>query len=175
MVKKQQMRWTPRGAHLLLQVRTRELNDELRDIFCRWYPGMVPVRQPSLKKRRSPRFEMLSHHAVRGDDVGVGDRARLRGDAPRAGVIGPRPYALRCVYRGTENPAGASQGPPVRDGAGLVAWQINVIVSRFSLRYGARASLAAQAAARDTRRNISFGSWPAAAAFAGEQACIQRK
>src|SRR5664279_6080271 len=26
MVKKQQMRWTPRGAHLLLQVRTRVLN-----------------------------------------------------------------------------------------------------------------------------------------------------
>lgn len=40
MVKKQQMRWTPRGAHLLLQVRTRELNGELRDTFCGWYPGM---------------------------------------------------------------------------------------------------------------------------------------
>ena len=29
MVKKQQMRWSPRGAHLLLQVRTRVLNDNL--------------------------------------------------------------------------------------------------------------------------------------------------
>src|SRR6266581_630278 len=29
MVKKQQMRWTPRGAHLLLQIRTRVLNDDL--------------------------------------------------------------------------------------------------------------------------------------------------
>jgi hypothetical protein len=29
MVKKQQMRWTPRGAHLLLQIRTRVLNEEL--------------------------------------------------------------------------------------------------------------------------------------------------
>jgi hypothetical protein len=27
MVKKQQMRWTPRGAHLLLQIRTRVLNN----------------------------------------------------------------------------------------------------------------------------------------------------
>jgi hypothetical protein len=27
MVKKQQMRWTPRGAHLLLQIRARVLND----------------------------------------------------------------------------------------------------------------------------------------------------
>jgi hypothetical protein len=37
MVKRQQMRWTLRGAHLLLQVRTRVLNDELADVFRRWY------------------------------------------------------------------------------------------------------------------------------------------
>ena len=39
MVKKQQMRWTPRGAHLLLQVRTRVLNDDLAVDFQRWYPS----------------------------------------------------------------------------------------------------------------------------------------
>jgi hypothetical protein len=39
MVKKQQMRWTPRGAHLLLQVRTRVLNDDLAGVFQRWYPA----------------------------------------------------------------------------------------------------------------------------------------
>ena len=31
MVKKQQMRWTLHGAHMLMQVRTAELNGELRD------------------------------------------------------------------------------------------------------------------------------------------------
>jgi hypothetical protein len=36
MDKKQQMRWTPRGAHLLLQIRTRVLNDQLADNFPRW-------------------------------------------------------------------------------------------------------------------------------------------
>jgi hypothetical protein len=41
MVKKQQMRWTKRGAHLLLQVRVQTLNDDLRDVFCRWYPDMA--------------------------------------------------------------------------------------------------------------------------------------
>jgi hypothetical protein len=41
MVKKQQMRWTPRGAHLLLQVRTRVLNDQLAGDFHRWYPGFT--------------------------------------------------------------------------------------------------------------------------------------
>jgi hypothetical protein len=40
-VKKQQMRWTQRGAHLLLQTRTQVLNDDLRKTFCRWYPGMT--------------------------------------------------------------------------------------------------------------------------------------
>ena len=38
--KKQQMRWTERGAHLLLQVRTQVLNEDLRTTFQRWYPGM---------------------------------------------------------------------------------------------------------------------------------------
>ena len=40
MVKKQQMRWSERGAHLLLQVRTQVLNDDLRETFCSWYPGL---------------------------------------------------------------------------------------------------------------------------------------
>lgn len=40
MVKKQQMRWTPRGAHLLLQVRTCVLNEDLDTTFRRWYPAM---------------------------------------------------------------------------------------------------------------------------------------
>jgi len=37
-VKKQQMRWTKRGAHLLLQVRVKVLNDELQENFSKWYP-----------------------------------------------------------------------------------------------------------------------------------------
>lgn len=39
-VKKQQMRWTRQGAHLLLQIRTRVLDDTLPATFQRWYPGM---------------------------------------------------------------------------------------------------------------------------------------
>ena len=46
MVKKQQMRWTPRGAHLLLQVRTRVLNDDLAGDFHRWYPGLSQTLDP---------------------------------------------------------------------------------------------------------------------------------
>ncbi len=41
MKKKQQMRWTKKGAHLLLQVRIKTLNKELRETFHRWYPKMV--------------------------------------------------------------------------------------------------------------------------------------
>jgi len=42
MVKQQQMRWTQKGAHLLLQVRIKTLNHELRNCFCKWYPRMTP-------------------------------------------------------------------------------------------------------------------------------------
>ena len=45
MVKKQQMRWTRRGAHLLLQVRIQVLNDDWRDTFCRWYPSMSKTKE----------------------------------------------------------------------------------------------------------------------------------
>ena len=37
-VKKQQMHWTLRGAHLLLQTRAKVLNNELDQVFRRWYP-----------------------------------------------------------------------------------------------------------------------------------------
>jgi len=36
-VKKQQMRWTKRGAHLLLQVRVKVLNEDLQTNFSNWY------------------------------------------------------------------------------------------------------------------------------------------
>lgn len=49
MVKKQQMAWTERGAHLLLQTRTRVLNGELEETFRRWYPQFRPERPVKLK------------------------------------------------------------------------------------------------------------------------------
>jgi hypothetical protein len=39
-VKKQKMRWTERGCHAVLQIRTRVINNELRPIMERWHPGM---------------------------------------------------------------------------------------------------------------------------------------
>ena len=48
-VKKQQMRWTQRGAHLLLQTRVQVLNEDLRNTFCRWFPGMKADQQVELK------------------------------------------------------------------------------------------------------------------------------
>jgi len=38
--KRQQMRWSKPGAHLLLQTRTRALDGTLRDKFEQWYPGL---------------------------------------------------------------------------------------------------------------------------------------
>lgn len=48
MVKKQQMRWTQKGAHLLLQLRVKTLNQELRQSFCRWYPKMEKENEMGL-------------------------------------------------------------------------------------------------------------------------------
>ena len=38
--KRQQMQWTRRGAHLLLQTRTRALDGTLQPLFERWYSGL---------------------------------------------------------------------------------------------------------------------------------------
>jgi hypothetical protein len=39
-VKKQPMQWSKKGAHRLLQTRTRTLDGTLRDLFTSWYPAM---------------------------------------------------------------------------------------------------------------------------------------
>jgi len=47
LVKKQQMRWTMTGAHRLLQVRTRALNQQLRNDFERWHPQLRAAADPA--------------------------------------------------------------------------------------------------------------------------------
>jgi hypothetical protein len=39
MVKQQQMQWSKKGAHLLVQMRTKVLNNELEGLFRQWYPS----------------------------------------------------------------------------------------------------------------------------------------
>ena len=41
MVKKQQMRWSKKGAHLLLQVRTKVIDGDWRETCERWYPELA--------------------------------------------------------------------------------------------------------------------------------------
>ena len=42
-VKQQQMQWTPEGAHLLLQTRTKVLDGDLEGVFRGWYPQFRPL------------------------------------------------------------------------------------------------------------------------------------
>jgi hypothetical protein len=44
-VKKQQMGWSQRGAQLLLQIRTRVIDEEWENTFRRWYPDYRPRAQ----------------------------------------------------------------------------------------------------------------------------------
>ena len=46
MAKKQQMRWSRRGAHLLLQVRLAMLDECLPQAFRHWYPRFRPLAPP---------------------------------------------------------------------------------------------------------------------------------
>jgi len=39
--KRQQMRWSKRGAHFMLQTRARVLDSTLRSKFEQWYPGLA--------------------------------------------------------------------------------------------------------------------------------------
>ena len=41
MSKSQQMRWSPQGAHWLLQVRAELVDGRLGEAFARWYPGFT--------------------------------------------------------------------------------------------------------------------------------------
>jgi hypothetical protein len=50
MVKEQQMCWNERGAHRLLQVRTRVLNEDLRATFQGWHPGMRTDPEPAVEE-----------------------------------------------------------------------------------------------------------------------------
>src|SRR5271167_960313 len=52
-VKKQQMQWTLRGVHLLLQTRTRVLNEDLDDLFRRWYPKFRSQPQTQEPERKA--------------------------------------------------------------------------------------------------------------------------
>ena len=52
-VKKQQMQWTLKGAHLLLQMRTKVLNNELEDMFQRWFPRFRPKAQTASPEQKA--------------------------------------------------------------------------------------------------------------------------
>jgi hypothetical protein len=46
-VKRQQMQWSQKGAHLLLQTRTKVLDGDLEGVFRGWYPQFRPVSAAS--------------------------------------------------------------------------------------------------------------------------------
>jgi len=93
MVKHQQMHWTKRGAHLLLQVPTQVMNGDLRGTFRRWYPGMKagsedPIRRaarsrvcrcPEAQRNPSPPVFLVIPHEGREDSEQVTQVATREG------------------------------------------------------------------------------------------------
>ena len=64
--KKQQMQWTKKGAHLVLQMRTRVLDERLEDTFRDWYPDFrtKPLKVRSSRRLKHPDFYALHRGAV---------------------------------------------------------------------------------------------------------------
>ena len=48
--KRQQMQWSLKGAHLLMQMRTRVLNGELEQTFREWCPGFRAKNDENIRK-----------------------------------------------------------------------------------------------------------------------------
>jgi hypothetical protein len=45
--------WTLKGAHLLLQTRTKILNHELEDVFRRWFSRFRPKAQTTSPEQKA--------------------------------------------------------------------------------------------------------------------------
>ena len=82
-----QMQWTLQGAHLVLQARTKALNNELEDVFFRrWYPRFRPKgqnHQSRAKRRLTPGFLALSFTTPLSDPVHRFGGANSRGSVDR--------------------------------------------------------------------------------------------
>jgi Cu/Ag efflux protein CusF len=65
MVKTQRMRWIPRGAHLLLQVRANVLNGDLHGAFRRWHPGFGGAKDVN-SRLSTPSIWLLSRPCAPG-------------------------------------------------------------------------------------------------------------
>lgn len=96
--KRQQMRWSPIGAHLLAQVRCAVINGDLAERLARYEPPRKPLSRcvdfpgESIKARRT------SHpaHATYSRNLNARNAARSRGVRARY-VAGPSHSYLHCV------------------------------------------------------------------------------
>ena len=64
---KQQMGWSQRRAHLLLQIRTRVLDEEWENTFRRWYPYLRPraqAKKSGFDPRESPALDNVLPFAL---------------------------------------------------------------------------------------------------------------
>jgi hypothetical protein len=111
-VKKQQMQWTLRGAHLLLQTRTKVLNNELEAVFRRWYPQFAPKQ-----KRPDPRpCAALQDRPIRIAARRFADRKYCRSVAGRGNRPGT-PHPDPSVSPGCRTISSSFRRLPLRSSA----------------------------------------------------------
>ena len=68
--KRQQMQWSKRGAHLLLQARVKTLNREWAVVFKQWYPDMQVTVTGSAAQAgfQSASMQLASNHGTTWSD-----------------------------------------------------------------------------------------------------------
>lgn len=54
--KKQQMQWTEKGIHLLMQIRAKTFNDESIGNFKQWYPDFIAEETTIAIPKKSKKF-----------------------------------------------------------------------------------------------------------------------
>ena len=145
MVKKQQMRRTPRGAHLLLHVRSGVLNGDLRSVFCRSVPGPAPSGAGCCPHRpgNPPGLSRVSDSGMlaREERRGRGDAERVRA-AEGTGGGATAPPATPFVGREAD----------LAELAGLLATPACRLLTLVGPGGVGKTRLALRAAARGARR-----------------------
>ena len=77
------MRWTQRGAHLLLQTRTKVLNDERKGKFLEWYPKMNEAAEPQFEMVSATRASAHSKPTTRSENRWYRRRPQRKSPEPQ--------------------------------------------------------------------------------------------
>jgi hypothetical protein len=112
-VKKQQMQWTLKGAHLLLQTRTKVLNNELEDVFGLLLPRPAGHASERLNGRRLLFRSWECDERAKGVRLKVGGQAAAFFSIVLRSEVAPQEETADTIV-GPEHAGGRRPAPRLR-------------------------------------------------------------